>query len=373
MSLWDAARRGGAALLPPQISVVLPAFNAAATLPRAVASVRRQTYTDWELIVVDDGSTDSTPELLRDLALEEPRLRVVTTAHRGIAAALNTGLGEARAEVIARMDADDEAHGERFKEQLSLLQQHRGLGLVSSLVEFGGDRSKAAGYALHVDWMNGLVTPEQIAMNRFVESPFAHPSVMFRRELVERHGGYRQGDFPEDYELWLRWLDAGVVMAKAPRVLLIWHDAASRLSRTDARYETEAFYRCKAAFLARWLRRQGALSRRILVWGAGRPTRQRAEHLSSHGVTIAGYIDIDPRKKGRRLAGREVIGPEDLSGREEVFVLGYVAKRGARDLARAALRSRGFAEGRDFIMAALISVVSRHHQRATLRRQTTDH
>jgi hypothetical protein len=239
-----------------------------------------------------------------------------------------------------------------LREQLALLEQHSGLGLVGSLVAFGGDRARAAGYALHVDWMNSVVTPQEIALNRFVESPFAHPSVMFRRELVERYGGYRQGDFPEDYELWLRWLDAGVVMAKAPRVLLTWHDAASRLSRTDARYETEAFYRCKADFLSRWLRGHGVLSRRLLVWGAGRPTRRRAEHLATHGVAIDGYIDIDPRKKGRRLAGRSVIGPEDLPPPDDVFVLGYVAKRGARELARADLQARGFVEGRDFIMAA---------------------
>ena len=69
---------------------------------------------------------------------------------------------------------------------------------------------------------------------------------MFRRELVARHGGYRAGDFPEDYELWLRWLDAGVRMAKVPRPLLTWHDSTGRLSRTDARYDPEAFFRLKA-------------------------------------------------------------------------------------------------------------------------------
>ena len=253
MSLRDPVRRPdpNQSTAPPLISVVLPAFNAAATVTRAVLSIRQQTWTDWELILVDDGSTDGTGHLLRALAADEPRVRVVTTEHRGVAAALNTGIKEARGRFIARMDADDEAHPERLSEQRLLLEQDDSLGLVGSLVEFGGDRVNAAGYALHVDWMNALVTPQEIALNRFVESPFAHPSVMFRRVLIERYGGYRQGDFPEDYELWLRWLEAGVVMTKAPRVLLTWHDAADRLSRTDARYALEAFYRCKSAFLAR--------------------------------------------------------------------------------------------------------------------------
>ncbi len=335
-----------------QVSIVLPVFNGATSISRAVESVRRQTFEEWELIVVDDGSTDGTVELLHSLAEVEPRLRVLTIAHAGLVAALNTGLAAARAPLIARLDADDEASPERLTEQVALLRARPELGLVGSLVEFGGDREAQAGYALHVDWINSLVTPEEIALNRFVESPFAHPSVMFRRSLLETHGGYRAGDFPEDYELWLRWLEAGVPMAKAPRVLLKWNDPPQRLSRVDPRYAAGAFYRCKAGFLVRWLARHVASSRPILVWGAGRPTRVRAEHLTAHGARIAGYIDIDPRKIGRKFGERSVIAPENVPPAEDCFVLGYVAKRGAREMAREHLRGRGLVEGRDFLMAA---------------------
>jgi glycosyltransferase involved in cell wall biosynthesis len=330
----------------------MPVWNAAATVERAVESIRRQTFPDWELVIVDDGSTDGTFDILSGLAREERRLRLWRQPHAGIVAALNAGLTAARADFIARMDADDETLPGRLEDQLRFLERHPEVGVVGSLVEFGGDRARAGGYALHVDWMNSLVTPEEIRLNRFVESPFAHPSVMLRREWTVRHGGYREGDFPEDYELWLRWLEAGVAMAKVPRVLVRWGDPPGRLSRSDRRYAPEAFYACKAPFLARWLERNVPPSRRLLVWGAGRPTRRRAEWLTSHGARIAGYVDIDPRKVGRVLAGRPVIAPEDLPPPEQVFVLGYVAKRGARELARQALRARGFAEGRDFLMAA---------------------
>jgi glycosyltransferase involved in cell wall biosynthesis len=336
----------------PLVTVVLPVFNAASTVARAVESIARQTFADWELLAIDDGSTDGTPAVLAELARGEPRLRVLTRSHDGLLQALNTALAGARGEFIARMDADDEAHPERFAEQVGFLRQHPEVGVVGSLVKFGGDPARAGGYALHVDWMNGVVTPEAIALNRFIESPFAHPSVMFRRELVQGLGGYREGDFPEDYELWLRWLDAGVAMAKVPRVLLTWNDPPARLSRSDPRYDPEAFYRCKAPYLARWWRHHVAPSRRVLVWGAGRPTRKRAEHLTGHGLQIGGYIDIDPRKVGRVFAGRSVIAPQDLPAPGEVFVLGYVAKHGARELARSRLLGRGYTEGRDFLMAA---------------------
>ncbi|MHC1764764.1 MAG: glycosyltransferase [Verrucomicrobiia bacterium] len=332
--------------------MVLPAFDAVQTLPRALRSLQAQSLASWELIVVDDGSADGTLGLANGFAADDPRISVISRSHGGIVSALNSGLAQARAPFIARMDADDEAHPERLALQAEYLNRHPEIGLVGCLVDFGGDRASAGGYALHVDWINQLVAPENISLQRFVESPFAHPSVMFRRELVEPHGGYRESDFPEDYELWLRWLDAGVRMAKVPRALLTWHDSPGRLSRRSLRYRPDAFYQCKAVYLARWLRTNVDPWRRVLVWGAGRPTRKRAAHLLAHGVAISGYIDIDPRKIGRELGGLPVIGPEEIPAAESCFVLGYVGKRGARELARTHLQSRGFVEGRDFLMAA---------------------
>ncbi|MDD3180852.1 MAG: glycosyltransferase [Opitutaceae bacterium] len=336
----------------PLISVLMPVRNAAVTVARAVESIRVQTWPDWELLAVDDGSTDGTREWLRAAAGADRRIRLLERPPEGLVAALNAGLAAARGRLIARMDADDESHPKRLAAQAAFLAANPDLGVVGCLVDFGGDRRAQAGYALHVDWVNSLLTPEAIALNRFVESPFAHPSVMFRRELVGRLGGYREGDFPEDYELWLRWLDAGVRMAKVPRMLLTWHDPPARLSRTDPRYDPEAFFRLKAFWLARWLRANIGAPRKILVWGAGRPTRKRAAWLKEQGVRITGYIDIDPKKTGRPIGGRQVLAVDGLPPPGEVFVLGYVASRGARELIRGHLAARGYAEGGDFLMCA---------------------
>jgi hypothetical protein len=174
---------------------------------------------------------------------------------------------------------------------------------------------------------------------------------MFRRELVERLGGYQEGPFPEDYELWLRWMDAGVAMAKVPEPLLIWNDLPSRLSRTHSRYDTEAFFAIKAPYLARQVIRTHR-HRAVWIWGAGRPTRVRAEKLCPHGVRLVGYIDIDPKKWGKVFVGRPVVGPDATPSATEALVLGYVRKRGARELVRGHLTSRGYREGEDFWMAA---------------------
>lgn len=335
------------------ISVVMPVWNAEATVERAARSVLSQAGVDLELVAVDDGSTDGTAAVLAAIAEADPRLRLIRAPHGGIVSALERGLAESRGTLIARMDGDDVSLPGRLVKQQAMLDADPALGLVSCLVAHAGDEAHAtAGYALHVDWLNEQVTPEAIALHRFVEAPMAHPSVMFRRDLVDRHGGYRAGPFPEDYELWLRWLDAGVKMAKVPETLLVWHDLPGRLSRTHDCYSVEAFYRLKATYLAKWLARHSPRHPEVVIWGAGKTSKQRAEHLVAEGCRIVGYVDIDPRKAGRKAYGRPIYMPEDVRSPDFGFVVSYVGKRGAGDLIRAQLTARGYVEGRDFLVAA---------------------
>ncbi|MFW5894067.1 MAG: glycosyltransferase family 2 protein, partial [Verrucomicrobiota bacterium] len=276
----------------PQVSVILPVRNGAATIEAAIASLQNQTFPHFEVIAVNDGSRDDTSEILHRIAQRDPRIRPLAQPPKGIVPALLTGLEHARADIIARMDADDWCAPHRLERQLDYLAMHPSVGVVGSLVEFGGDRERQAGYAAYVDWLNSMVTAEEIQCNRFVESPLAHPSVLFRRRCLEIGGTYRDGAFPEDYELWLRWLEAGIRMAKVPEPLLTWNDPPGRLSRTNKRYSMTAFYKCKAEYLARWLARNNPLHPGIHVWGSGRLTRKRAELLVALGIRIDGYIDL---------------------------------------------------------------------------------
>lgn len=325
--------------------------NAAATVEAAIRSIERQTLADWEFVVVDDGSTDGTSGRLDEARRRDPRIRVVRAPHAGLTPALNTGLTEARGTFIARMDADDVSDRERLAAQVTLLAADPTLGAASGLVEFGGDRVQSEGYARHVDWLNSLRTPDEIALNRFVESPVANPSAMFRRELINRWGGYREGDFPEDYEFWLRWFEGGLRMGKTSRVLLTWNDPPDRLTRRDPRYAAAAFYAIKAAYLAREIRRLRH-GREVWIWGAGRRTRRRVDPLIAEGIAVDGFIDIDPRKAAAGRLPIPVVLPLDMPSAERAFVVGYVGKRGARELIRNDLATRGYVEGRDFLMAA---------------------
>ncbi|HSP43193.1 MAG TPA: glycosyltransferase [Luteolibacter sp.] len=327
----------------------MPVRDAATTLEAAVGGIMNQTFADWELLAVNDGSSDDTAEMLDGFTRRDPRVKVIQTPPQGIAKALKTGCTAAAGEWIARMDADDTMHPERLAAQLDFAQRHPDLDVVSCLVEYGGG---AAGYAAHVDWINSLRTPDEIELRRFIESPVAHPSVMFRRGLLDRHGGYRDGDFPEDYELWLRWLDAGARFGKVPRKLLLWNDPPSRLSRTDPRYAVEQFYQTKCRYLARWLRMNVDPARNLWLWGAGRITRRRFDALEAEGCRFEGFIDVDPKKSNRHRDGRRVLMADDLPGTEDSFIVTGVGNRGARETIHAYLTARSWIEGRDFIMAA---------------------
>ena len=328
-----------------KVSVVMPVYNAKSTVLRALESLRAQSFASMEIIVVNDGSTDGTLEILRD----QPDIKLLDHSHRGIAPALNDGLAAASGDYIARMDADDLCHPERIKKQASFLDAFPDIGIVGCRVGFGGDRERQAGYSAHVDWINSLIEPEEIALNRFVESPFAHPSVMFRRELFEQFGTYRDGPFPEDYELWLRWMARNVKAGKVDEELVVWNDPPNRLSRTDPRYSIDAFYKTKARYLSQWLEQNNPHHPEVIIWGAGRVTRKRAGILEQYGIRITQYVDIKPR---RLNCGTPVIMPDALPESETCFVLPMVGKRGARNQIRAILKERGFVEGVSCIFAA---------------------
>ncbi|MEA2068614.1 MAG: glycosyltransferase, partial [Verrucomicrobiota bacterium] len=297
-----------------KVSVVMPVYNAAGTVFQALESLRAQSFQSMEIIVVNDGSTDGTRGILR----RQPDIKLLDHSHRGIAPALNDGLAAASGDYIARMDADDLCHLGRVGQQALHLDAFPKIGIVGCKVRFGGDRKKQAGYAAYVDWINTLIEPDDIALNRFVESPFAHPSVMFRRDLFEQYGAYRDGPFPEDYELWLRWMANGVRAGKVDEELVTWNDPADRLSRTDTRYSIDAFYKTKAEYLFQWLEQNNPHHPNVTVWGAGRVTRKRVAILESYGLRITRYIDI---KKRQLNCGTPVISPNEIPDPSGCFIL----------------------------------------------------
>ena len=180
---------------------------------------------------------------------------------------------------------------------------------------------------------------------RFVESPLSHPTVMFRKQDILSLGGYRDLDWPEDYDLWLRAAAAGLRFAKVNQTLLRWRDYPNRTSRRDPRYSPDAFLRCRAHFLA-----TGPLSdaTQVVVWGAGKVGGRFGRFLQEEGVSLAAFVDIDPKKIGNQRLGVPVIGLDALEEYPHCPVVSCVGSRGARPLIREELNRFGYTEGKDY-------------------------
>jgi len=331
----------------PAISVLMPFRDAATTLGAALASIRRQRYADFELLAVDDGSADGSAELVRAAAAEDGRVRLLRPGRLGLVGALNHGLAAAAAPLVARMDADDLMHPDRLGLQRAALEATPSLALVAARVALFPRGAVRAGYREYLRWQNGVITPDDVAANIYVESPFAHPSVTFRRDVMLALGGYADGPFPEDYELWLRMHHAGLLMAKLPRVLLAWRESPGRASRSDPRYSREAFDDLRARFLAADPRLSPG--RPLAYWGAGRRTRLRAAHLIGRGFPPQAWVDIDPNKIGHIVAGAPVVPPGWLDRAPRPFVLVYVANHGAREFITPILHGYGYRPGADYL------------------------
>lgn len=329
------------------VSVVLPFHNAATTLDAAIASIATQTYPHWELLLIDNASSDASTTIAQHWTERDPRIGLLHEPHVGIAHALNSGLAHARTPYIARMDADDLAHPERLAKQLAYMEAHPDIGALGTRTTFSTTVERSSGMRRFVDWQNAILSPHDHYVKRFVDAPLAHPTVMFRRALLDQHGGYSTDPLPEDHELWLRWMDAGVRFAKLPEELLTWNDHAHRLSRTHANYSVDAFFSTKAKWLAKWMKR-AVKDRPVIIAGTSGLCRDRARLLEAEGIRIDAFTDVRPRE----VLGYAFIPHDELPPSGEAFVASFISQRGTGDRIAAFLASRGLVEGMDFILAA---------------------
>ncbi len=332
----------------PEVSVVLPFRDVEASLAEALESVLAEHTVELELVAIDDGSHDGSSAIAAAAAARDRRVRVLPGPRRGIAQALAVGLAAARAPFVARMDGDDVSLPGRLPAQLARMRAEPALAVLGTRVDPFPDDAVGDGLRRYVGWQNALVTPEDHAREVFVEAPLCHPSTMLRVEALRAIGGYRDGAFPEDYDLWLRLALAGHAMAKLERVGLRWRHRAGRLTFTDPRYSTENIRALKAQHLAGRLERE---PRAVVIWGAGPFGRRLARALEPHGTVVARFVDVDPRKIGRRARGAPITDAAGLDPAHH-FVVFAVGSAGARALVRAALDTLGFVEGRDFLCAA---------------------
>lgn len=336
----------GAAL---RVSILLPCRDAAAYLPDTIASIQAQSFQNFEVVAVDDGSTDDTPAILRDWAAEDPRVRIITQKALGIVAALQRAVKAAKGDILVRMDADDVAYSNRISKQVEMLDENPDIGACGTLVRYFPRQEVQGGAQRYESWINTLVDHEDIVRDIFVECPIAHPTLAIRRKVLEKVGGYTEQEWPEDYDLVFRLWRAGIRMAKVPEILLRWRERPDRASRNNERYSEDAFRRCKVHYLkASMLNGFDG----VVVWGAGPIGKAFALELQQQDVAVRAFVELDPRKIGQTIHEAPVIAPEDVGTYTGALVVAAVGQPNARDEIRRVLVEHGWEEGTSFVAVA---------------------
>jgi glycosyltransferase involved in cell wall biosynthesis len=218
----------------PQVTVLLPVRNGAAHLQAAINSILAQTLVDFELLVIDDGSTDASPEILR--AVRDPRLRVVTHPQNiGLVPTLNEGLELARGEFVARQDHDDRSHPARLQKQVDYLRAHADCALVGTEALQTDEEGRIAFRLLRP------LRAESVRWYLCFDNAFIHSTVMFRRELIRSEfGGYTPSFHSEDYALWSRVACARPT-ANLPEPLLYFREHAGSITGSMSGAQEAAF------------------------------------------------------------------------------------------------------------------------------------
>jgi glycosyltransferase involved in cell wall biosynthesis len=333
----------------PPLSVLLPVRNGGEVIAEAVTSLMDQSYSSFELLIVDDGSSDQTPSILRDFARRDSRIQLLQQEPRGIVAALELARSRARGRYLARMDADDIALPGRFRAQMELMEEDSRIAAAGTQVAYFPRDEVRVGALRYEGWLNGLLTHEAMERDLFVECPLPHPTFLLRADVVGWVGGYRARGWPEDYDLIFRLWEAGGRFMKVPEVLLKWREGDARLSRNHGAYSEAAFRRCKVHYLLRTHLMGG---RGAVIWGAGPVGKAFARELLAQGGDLRAFVDLDPRKIGQEIHGVPVITPEMADGFRGAFSVAAVAKGMAREEIREALTELGREELKDFVAVA---------------------
>lgn len=214
----------------PTISVVMPVYNAGEYLSLAIDSLVGQTFTDFEVIAINDGSSDESGEILDKIAETDSRFRIIHQKNKGLVATLNYGVSLAKASIIARMDADDISLDNRFETEFPLFSDKNVVLVVGGYEELGTKKS-----TVH--------TPpsqqESLSRSLYVQNYIGHGTVMFRKDSFVEVGGYRQSVGPvEDYDLWIRLSELGKI-SSVKEVVYLWRVTAGGITSTQNVYQED--------------------------------------------------------------------------------------------------------------------------------------
>lgn len=305
----------------PLVSILLPYKNTARFLDACLESIRDQDYPHWEVIAINDHSTDTSFDLVQSFAQKDPRITTYLNAGTGIITALRTAYTKSKGQLITRMDSDDLMTpirvGHMTKDLITM-----GTGFLSvGQVHYFSERGIGKGYERYQNWLNGLTEKGGNFSEIYKECVIPSPCWMLYRSDLDACGAFKPDRYPEDYDLAFRFYALGLEVIPCTEKLLLWRDYDDRTSRTSEHYAQNYFLDIKIHY---FLRLHLDKTKTLVVWGAGNKGKQIAKMLYEAGQEFHWVCD-NPKKIGKDIYGVTLQSFEAIEQLSDVQVIISVA------------------------------------------------
>jgi glycosyltransferase involved in cell wall biosynthesis len=295
------------------ISIVMPMRNAMPYLIECIASIINQTYTNWELIVVNDHSTDESYNVLMHFCLEDKRIQVLNNTGKGIIDALQMAYSKTNGIYITRMDADDVMPPNKLELMRQVLIKNS-KAVITGKIKYIGNNLRE-GYLKYEVWMNDLMENNTHYEQIYRECVIPSPAWMMSKKTFNEIGGFSPNIYPEDYDLTLRIYKAKLDIIPVKEVVHIWRDYNERTSRNDPNYAFNAFEELKTKY---FLDIDHQPNKTLVLWGGGKKGKNIALLLQKHQIDFI-WACNNPKKINQSIYGINMFDVGTVFNSEKVY------------------------------------------------------
>jgi glycosyltransferase involved in cell wall biosynthesis len=320
----------------PLISILTPFKNTSKFLNTCLSSIVNQSYTNWELLIIDDNSTDDSFKIVNAFAESDKRIKLLKNSGNGIIDALQLAFKASKGEYITRMDSDDIMHPEKLQLMHNDLQSHGKQHIALGLVHYFREEGIGYGFALYEKWLNELTSSGTNFNEIYKECVIPSPCWMIHRSDLIACGAFNPNTYPEDYDLAFRFYKQGYKCIPAHTVLHQWRDYDTRASRTQKQYAENHFTDLKLHY---FLELNYDASRPLTIWGAGTKGKTIAKKLKAMHIPFIWVCD-NPKKIGKHIYDLELFSFQHLKTLKQPQSIVSVANKTAQKDIKAYLKTQ---------------------------------
>ena len=316
----------------PSVSILIPFKNTERFLVECFESLCAQTYANWEVIAVDDHSTDTSIDLATGFSKKRSEITVIPNNGNGIIDALRTAYLQCKGQMITRMDCDDVMAPNKLQVLVDGLMSYGKGHVAIGQVEYFSEKGIGAGYARYEKWLNALTATGDNYSEIYKECAIPSPCWMVFKEDLDACGAFKYDRYPEDYDLAFRFYEKGLKCIPCRHVLHRWRDYDNRTSRTSEHYAQNYFLDIKLHY---FLKLDRNANRPLVLWGAGNKGKKIAKSLRNGNITFLWVCD-NPKKIGKEIYGqllfhfrklKEVQNPQSIvtvaNPEEQIMIRNY--------------------------------------------------